>query len=372
MIKIKNLKRCSGCMACLNACPGSAIAPISEKGFLYPRVDAKKCDDCGKCEEVCPYSHPLPTSRGESVYIAYTDEALRRSSSAGGVFAVLALRTLASGGVVFGAAYDEKGNCSHRYIEDADDLHTLMGRKYVISGLGDSYSRVKDFLLAEREVLFSGTPCQIAGLKGYLGAPYPRLLTVEVGCGGVAGEDVWRSFLKYMDDPISVEITNRADDENRAAIRFVYENGEEKLLSRKDTAIHKAITQGLGIRPSCESCTMGKKKSCADITLRRYNPAIDDSGLNVRRQPMTMVLCRTASGSRALAESSALLKVREISRDEAYRHMARSDKDKRFAERSGAFINALDSKPFDVALEKYSKNGFFYGAFKAIRSIFVK
>lgn len=359
-------------MACVHACPNAAIAPISEGGFSYPRVDTKKCDDCGKCEDVCPYLHSLPSHRGESAYIVYTDESVRADSSAGGAFAILAIRTLAQGGVVFGAAYNDDLTCSHRYIEDADDIKALMGRKYVVSDLGDSFLRVKEFLLAEREVLFSGTPCQIAGLKRFLGAPYPNLLTVEVGCGGVAGEDVWRSFLEYMGNPCGVEIANRVNEENRAAIRFTYEDGEEKLIARKDTAIHKAITQGLGIRPSCEGCAMGKKRSSADITLRRYNPAIDDNGLSIRRQPMTLVLCRTAAGGAALAQSSALLNIREISRDDAYRHIARADKDKCFADRSRAFIRALETRSFSDALDKYSKKGYLYTAMRALRSIFVK
>jgi len=373
MIKVKNLKKCSGCGACVDACPKNAVARIQVNGFSYPEVDAKKCDDCGRCEEVCPHLHTLPVSRGERAYIAYTDESLRKQSSAGGVFAILALRTLAAGGVVFGAAYNDGGGCSHRYIEDADDLHLLLGRKYVESDIGDSYLRAKDFLLEEREVLFSGTPCQIAGLKFFLNAPYSNLLTVEVGCGGVAGETVWRSFLKYMDEPKKVDIVDSVDgEENRAGIRFSYENGEERTLSRRDTAIHKAITQGLGIRPSCEECTMGKKRSCADLTLRRYNPAIDDSGLNIRRQPMTLVICRNASGSRALAESASLLTVKEITREEAYRHVSRADREKCYADRSAAFVRSLTDMPFDKALEKYSKNGFFKTILKAIASIFVK
>lgn len=373
MIKIKNLKKCSGCRACVDVCPKNAIAFVTVNGFSYPEADAKKCDDCGRCEEICPLLHSLPVSRGESAYIAYTDEFVRKQSSAGGVFAILALRTLASGGVVFGAAYNDDGGCTHRYIDDADDLHLLLGRKYVESDISDSYIRAKQFLLEERDVLFSGTPCQIAGLKYFLNAPYPNLFTVEVGCGGVAGEAVWRSFLEYMDGPKKVEIVDNADgEENRAGIRFIYENGDEKTLSRRDIAIHKAITQGLGIRPSCKDCTIGKKKSCADVTLRRYNPAIDDGGLNIRRQPMTMVICRNAFGVRALSESAPLLTIKEISREEAYRHILRSDKEKRYADRSAAFVKAISDMPFDEALEKYSKKGVFEGLFKAIASIFVK
>ena len=372
MIRIRNLKHCSGCMACLRACQSSAITTYYENGFAYPRADSRKCIDCGRCEAVCPYLHSMSTSVVEGAYIAYTEESLRQYSSAGGVFAVLALRTLASGGAVFGAAYNDDGTCSHRCIVDADELFALMGRKYVESEIGDCYARAKELLLEERDVLFSGTPCQIAGLKRYLGAPYPRLLTVEVGCGGVAGEDVWNSFLSLMGDPVKVEITNRADDDNRAAIRFVYEDGLEKILSRKDTEIHKAITQGLGIRPSCENCAMGRKKSAADITLRRYNPALDDNALNIRRQPMTMALCRTAAGRRALAESASLLTVREISREDAYRHMNRAEKEKRFAERSGAFIKSLAVMPFDEALDKYSRRSLVDRIAKAVRSLFVK
>lgn len=372
MIRINSLKHCSGCMACLSACPSSAISITVDKGFSYPRVDSKKCTDCGRCETVCPYLHSMHSSSVEGAYIAYTDEALRQYSSAGGVFSVLALRTLASGGVVFGAAYNEDGSCSHRYIEDADDIYLLMGRKYVESVMGDCYVRAKEFLLAEREVLFSGTPCQIAGLKRYLDSQYPNLLTVEVGCGGVAGKDVWRAFLNYMDDPVKVEITNRAEEENRAAIKFTYSDGEERILSRKDTEIHKAITLGLGIRPSCESCAMGRKKSAADLTLRRYNPALDDNALNIRRQPMTMVLCRTAAGRRALAESAALLTVREIGRDEAYKHITRAEKEKKYADRSRAFVKTLSSKPFDEALKTCSKAGVLHTIWKGIKSLFVK
>ncbi len=357
MIKINDTRKCSGCMTCLQVCPNAAIAPVQTAGFAYPTVDRHKCSDCGKCEAVCPYRAELPVCRSESAWIAYTDQSVRAASSAGGVFAVLALNTLARGGVVFGAAYTSEVGCAQTCAETVGQLSALIGRKYVVSHTSDSFVRTKEYLLAEREVLYSGTPCQIAALKRYLGAPYAGLLCVEVGCGGVAGDDVWRAFLQMMHNPQRIELTNRIDQENRAGIRFVYADGSQTVLARKDTAIHKAITLGLGIRPSCERCTFGRRKSAADLTLRRYNPALDDNELNIRRQPMTLVLCRTTAGAQAFADCAEMLQMREITREEAYRHIARSDREKKCADRSRAFLGALDQLGFEAALKRYSTRG---------------
>lgn len=372
MIRIKELQKCSGCLACTHVCTAGAISLVKRGGFIYPAFDNKKCIDCHKCEETCPYCTGVPASRAETAYIAYTDESVRASSSAGGVFAILALRTLARGGVVFGASYSEDGGCRHIAVEDVTDLPALIGRKYVESDTGDSYVKCKELLLAGREVLYTGTPCQIAGLKGYLGAPYPALLCAEVGCGGVAADAVWRSYLRSVDGPTGIELVNRIGDENRAGIRFTYGDGAERVVARKDTAIHRAITLGLGIRPSCEECELGRRKSCADLTLRRYNPALDDDGLNIRRQPMTLVIARTAEGASALEESTSMLNIRKITRDEAYRHMARTDRVKTRADNSRAFIAALDKRDFDSALEKYSGTGLVRGILRAVKHLFVK
>lgn len=372
MIKIKDLQKCSGCLACTHVCTAGAISLVKRGGFTYPVFDNKKCIDCHKCEETCPYFTGVGASRAETAYIAYTDESVRSSSSAGGVFAILALRTLARGGVVFGAAYGADGKCRHTAVEDVTLLPALIGRKYVESDTGDSFVKCKELLLSGREVLYTGTPCQIAGLKGYLGAPYPALLCVEVGCGGVAAPSVWRSYLRSVDGPESVELVNRIGDENRAGIRFTYKDGTDRVVARKDTAIHRAITLGLGIRPSCEECELGRRKSCADITLRRYNPALDDDGLNIRRQPMTLALARTAEGANALEQSASMLNIRKITREEAYRHIARTDKVKTCADNSRAFISALEKLDFDSALEKHSRTGVLSGMAKALRHLFFK
>ena len=168
------------------------------EGFLYPEGDSTVCIDCGMCEKVCLVINPNEPREPLAVYAAKnTNEKIRLKSSSGGIFTLLAEQIISEGGVVFGAKFDEHWNVIHSYAEKQESLEDFRGSKYVQSVIGDNYKYVKQFLLEERKVLFSGTPCQIAGLKRYLQKEYENLLTVEVVCHGVPSPKVWRDYLDY-------------------------------------------------------------------------------------------------------------------------------------------------------------------------------
>lgn len=198
MIKLEKKSDCCGCAACVQRCPKQCISmQEDEEGFLYPAVDKESCIDCGLCEKVCPILSPSSPHLPHYIYAAKSkDEHIRKHSSLGGVFTLLAEQTINAGGVVFGARFDEKWDVVHDYSETLEGLSAFRGSKYVQSSIGQSYKQVESFLRGGRLVLFSGTPCQIAGLKRFLRKDYENLTTVDFICHGVPSPKVWRMYLK--------------------------------------------------------------------------------------------------------------------------------------------------------------------------------
>lgn len=167
------------------------------EGFLYPEVDREVCIDCGLCEKVCPVIHQGDKRKPLAVYaVKHKDDKIRLSSSSGGAFTALAESVIDEDGVVFGAKFDEDWSVFHDYTDTKEGLAAFRGSKYVQSRVGDSFKKAEYFLKAGRKVLFSGTPCQIAGLKRFLRKEYDNLLTVDFICHGVPSPGVWREYLK--------------------------------------------------------------------------------------------------------------------------------------------------------------------------------
>lgn len=191
--------RCTGCTACVAACPKSCLRMERDKeGFFYPVAEEAACINCDRCNRVCPAQKPLPV--GDKKPLCYAaisrQDRQRAQSSSGGVFSLLAEKVLEQGGAVYGAAMEPDLTVRHLRITHAEDLPRLMGSKYVQSRMGDCFTRVRLDLEQGRKVLFSGTGCQVQGLLGYLGGPKPGLLTVDVICHGVPSEAVWQAYAK--------------------------------------------------------------------------------------------------------------------------------------------------------------------------------
>lgn len=198
MICITDKKNCCGCTACVQRCPKQCIRLEEDtEGFLYPKVDEETCIKCGLCEKVCPIlnqADKLPVQ--EVLAVKNPDEGERMNSSSGGVFLPLAREVIAKGGVVFGAVYDEHWEVHHVFAEKIEDVYPMMGSKYLQSRIDNCYKETEQFLKQGREVLFVGSPCQIAGLRTFLrNKEYPNLLAVDFLCHGVPSPGVWRRYL---------------------------------------------------------------------------------------------------------------------------------------------------------------------------------
>ena len=271
-----------------------------KEGFLYPIIDSVKCIDCGLCEKVCPVLHPLKNEAEPLVYAAINnDESIRMQSSSGGIFTLLAEYVIENGGVVFGACFDRDWNVVHDYTETKEGLVRFRGSKYVQSNVGNSFSQVKIFLDAGREVLFSGTPCQVAGLKNYLRKPYPNLLTIDLVCHGVPSPDVWRKYLQEtvckayrikknksavnICDYIS-DIKFRAKDKGwkKYSFKIEYKDGRIEINPFYENPYMNIFLSNLSLRPSCYVCPAKLNNVQSDITLadfwgvNKIDPNIDD------------------------------------------------------------------------------------------------
>lgn len=174
MIDIKDKTKCCGCEACVQICPRQCIdLKVDIEGFLYPTVNLKTCINCGLCEKTCPVINKRDIRLPMACYAAVNpEESERLNSSSGGVFILLAKQIISEGGIVFGACFDDNWNVVHHYSKTMDGLYPFMGSKYVQSHISESYVRVREFLNKGIKVLFSGTPCQNAGLLRFLHKKY--------------------------------------------------------------------------------------------------------------------------------------------------------------------------------------------------------
>lgn len=200
MIEIFRKEDCCGCSACAQKCPKHCITMAEDnEGFLYPKVDESLCVDCGLCNQVCPIQNSFSPNSPVKVFAAYnSDEVIRRESSSGGVFTLLAEKVIDKGGTVFGAEFNGQWEATLGYTETKRGLARFRGSKYVQADVNETFRQCEQFLKTGRMVLFSGTPCYIAGLKRYLGNEYENLLTVDVICHGVPSPKVWRKYLDVV------------------------------------------------------------------------------------------------------------------------------------------------------------------------------
>lgn len=300
MIQITEKQNCCGCEACVQACPKKCISMKRDaEGFLYPFADHNTCIDCGLCEKVCPVLNQYDGLEPTKVLAAINkDEDVRAKSSSGGVFTLLAEEIISNGGVVFGACFDEDWQVVMDAAETMEQIASFRGSKYVQARVGDSYARCKQYLDAGREVLFTGTPCQIAGLLHFLRKPYEKLLAVEVICHGVPSPVVWK---KYLGEVLSTQGINDRLKGQDYTIQYDKESKKITLtFPRAKNAFMRAYLSDLISRPSCSACPAKDGKSHADITLADFwgiecvVPSMyDDRGTS-------MVLVHTAKGMKAI------------------------------------------------------------------------
>lgn len=360
MIEIKDKTKCCGCSACYNICPKNAITMMEdEKGFKYPVIDKGKCINCGLCEKICPILNEKQKEENKIEAYACINKNIedRLNSSSGGIFILLAKEIIKMNGVVFGACFDEQFNVKHTYSEKEEDLKQFMGSKYVQSNIGDSYKKVKEFLDKDRYVLFTGTPCQIEGLKSYLKKDYDKLYTQDLICHGVPSPKVWGKYLDYQKQKSGENIRNisfRNKEHSwslfRMKITFDTKTYSENL--RNDIYM-KSFLSDINLRDSCYSCSFKKKYRNSDITLADYW-GIDGISPNMNDEKGTSLFIIHSSKGRELFDKiKSNLKYESTDLDYALKSNPAMIKSAKKCKNSDKFIENIDKMEFDNLVNKY-------------------
>lgn len=286
MIIIKSKYDCCECGACAQRCPHNAIELIQDnEGFLYPQIDESICIDCGLCERVCPIINQELPSEPIKVFAAKNnDENIRQLSSSGGIFTLLATKVINNGGVAFGAIFNAKWEVEHDYTDTIEGLAKFRGSKYVQSKINNNYILAEEYLKDGKQVLFSGTPCQIAGLKRFLRKEYENLICVDIICHGVPSPFIWQKYLEQYNSTELSSISFRDKTNSWKRYEVVIRQGEKTLI-REDIGKNiymKLFLSDLCLRPSCSNCSSKSGKSKSDITIADFwgiqhlHPDFDD------------------------------------------------------------------------------------------------
>lgn len=303
MIEIKDKSACCGCTACASICAHDAITMQPDAmGFLYPVVDKDKCVDCGICEKVCAFNDHYDTSLNLPEPDAYAarhkDMSEVETSRSGAAFIAISDYVLENGGVVYGAGYEDHFRVVHKRATTKEERDEFKGSKYVQSDLGQVFRQIKKDLKDGLTVLFSGTPCQTAGLNSYIGKKLrEHLILIDIVCHGVPGPNLWRDYLAYLEKKQGDRIcwVNFRDKQefgwtaHHETFKFV--NGGGKMI------FTYLFYQHIMFRKSCEKCHFTNIKRPSDITLADFwGWEKTDPDINKDDKGVSLILVNTEKG----------------------------------------------------------------------------
>ncbi len=376
MIGIDKKEMCCGCMTCVWRCPQKCITMKSDdEGFLYPEVNHRECINCGLCESVCPILNKEESQEETKAYAAFANEdSVRKNSSSGGVFSLLAEQTISEGGYVFGCAFDNEFKAEHIGVNSHSELKRLQGSKYVQSEMKKTYHMVKVLLEEGKPVLFSGTACQVEGLKSFLGKPYEELRLIDIVCHGVPSPKVWEAYKEYQENNYGAKISEVSfRDKSKGwkdyRVRVCFENGQTYLSRSWDDIYMKSFIKNYISRPSCYDCKFRQWHRKSDITLGDFWGVEqilpewnDDKGAS-------LVLVHSEKGQRMMKGLAERIQITEVEKASATKNNHSVFAPNAVPKKRDDFFDALSKKGFCEASRKYIADGFLYKVSNALKRL---
>ena len=308
MIRISDKSLCCGCTACATACPAQCIVMRRDReGFDYPVANPDLCVGCGKCEKVCPMLNPPAASAPVEVLAARSEEHVAGSSS-GGVFPALAKSVIEDGGVIFGAVIESDHKVAHAEASELSEIEAMRGSKYAQSDLYSAFEDVNQYLADGKKVLFTGTPCQVAGLNNYLGSNTEGLMTVDFACHGVPSPGLWEKYVKALEARSGGRIRSLSFRDKSRSWRHYCFRHDDVSVEYVDDPYMALFVQDMSLRPSCYKCPFRAGRKVSDLTLAdlwsvaEVAPAFNDD------RGASAVFVNTAKG-KALLDSVSMQSV---------------------------------------------------------------
>lgn len=355
---------CTGCGTCAQICSLHAISMVeSSEGFKYPQIDKNKCTDCRLCEKRCPVLHAVTLSDNDIAAYACinTDEHIRNESSSGGIFSLCAEYIINAGGVVFGVRFNESFSVVHGFARTVEELSVFRGSKYIQSEIGNAYTECKAFLDSGIPVLFTGTPCQIGGLKAYLNREYDNLYLMDVICHGVPSPLLWKKYISWRTEqansPVRRIAFRRKDcGWKRYSVAFSFGNAAEYRATLDKDLYMQLFLRDVCLRESCYSCSFKTEHRCSDLTVADFwgvdtvcPEMFDDKGTS-------LVLIQSAKGQRLLAAIKSGLRIKEVSMTESIRFNSSYVKSVQRPRLRDTFFQDLEIKPLDFIFKRYGRD----------------
>ena len=327
MIKLFESKdNCCGCAACMNVCSKQAITMQTDKyGFLYPHIETDKCVECGVCVKICAYQKDSALQSPRQVYAAASKNGqLLKKSASGAVFSTIAKYVIEHGGVVFGTAMFQEGDnfvVRHISVDSLENLPLLLGSKYVQSYIGNTYKEVKALLLKGTKVLFSGTPCQCAGLRSFLRKGYENLFVIDIICHGVPSLSFFNDYINFNFKSLSGIRNFKFRDKTRGwemTARLDYENSS-KLIPGRTSSYFTLFLDGHIYRENCYSCKYARQERVGDLTIgdfwgiQREHPELLKNNVYSTRKGISCILVNTDNGELLFKDTSSLFNLAKSS-----------------------------------------------------------
>lgn len=358
--KIK--KNCYGCRACEQVCPVGCIKTTKDsEGFIYPSKIEDLCINCNLCKNVCPnYNSKKIDNYVSNIYMAINkDEKTLEKSSSGGVFSALVNLYCKENFMIFGVEFDNDFNVVHTYTSQKDNIAKYRKSKYVQSDIGDCYKKAEEFLKEDKYVLFTGTPCQIAGLKLFLKKDYKNLLCVDIVCHGVPSQKIFHRYIDYLQKKHKGHMQSfmfRYKSKhglcfNSRNIKAVINNKVIIKNSDKDYFL-KGYHNALFYRPSCYYCKYSSPYRVSDITMADFWGV---EGLypneNVHKG-VSIILTNTIKGKLLIEDLKKEMKIVEVNKEYVINNNGQLNHSAKLHPKRELFYELLKTKTFDEAIRK--------------------
>lgn len=320
MQHICDIEKCSGCYACVNICPNASVEMRENAyGFLYPEINQDTCVNCGLCVKTCPMVNFRELNKVCNVYACINNnESDYNTTTSGGVATLFARKVISQGGVVYGVAMDKSMEAKHIRVTEQADIELLKGSKYVYSTIGHTYSSVKSDLLEGKKVLFIGRPCQIDGLKNYLGKEYTDLFTCDLICHGVPSTKFLKEHINNVCGNSTIDNISFRDKQGF----YLTLREEKEVVYRKRNfydVFYMGFLKGLLFRDNCYHCRYAQQNRVGDITLG------DFWGFDREKKPfpvkttagLSLVMINTINGKKLFEECQENMIFQERTLEEA-------------------------------------------------------